>query len=258
MPHKTGHILNNRYRIVSLLGQGGMGAVYRAWDINLNKPAAIKENLDTSSKAQEQFIREAQILARLSHPHLTRVTDYFFIPDQGQYLVMDYIEGKDLGSMLDKRGIIPESQALGWTYQICDALTYLHNQPSPIIHRDIKPANIKIRPDGKAILVDFGIAKVYDPELSTTVGARAVTPGYSPPEQYGMASTDPQSDIYSLGATLYHLLTGHVPPESVHRIAGSNGPSCAPPKSQKHAAIRPSANSSLRCHFRSRLSPPSM
>ena len=221
MPHNTGHVLNNRYRIVSLLGQGGMGAVYRAWDINLNKPVAIKENLDTSTKAQEQFIREAQILARLSHPHLTRVTDYFFIPDQGQYLVMDYIEGKDLGTMLDKRGIIPESQALGWTYQICDALTYLHNQPSPIIHRDIKPANIKIKPDGKAILVDFGIAKVYDPELSTTVGARAVTPGYSPPEQYGMASTDPQSDIYSLGATLYHLLTGHVPPESVHRVAGS-------------------------------------
>ena len=221
MPLDTGFILNQRYRVVSLLGQGGMGAVYRAWDINLSKPAAIKENLDTSEKAQEQFIREAQILARLSHPHLTRVTDYFFLPNQGQYLVMDFVEGEDLQSMMDRLGIIPQTEAMQWVIQIGDALTYLHNQSPPIIHRDIKPANIKIQPDGNAILVDFGIAKVFNPELSTTIGARAVTPGFSPPEQYGMASTDPRSDVYSIGATLYYLLTGHVPPESVNRVAGS-------------------------------------
>jgi Protein kinase domain/3-keto-disaccharide hydrolase len=109
---------------------------------------------------------------------------------------------------------------LNWVSQVCDALAYLHSQPSPIIHRDIKPANIKIRPDGRAVLVDFGIAKIYDPHLATTIGAKAVTPGYSPPEQYGGGATDARSDVYALGATLYHLLTGHIPPESVQRMVG--------------------------------------
>ncbi len=195
-----------------------MGAVYRAWDITLDVPAAIKENLDASAGAQKQFSREANILARLSHPNLPRVTDYFFIPDQGQYLVMDFVDGEDLQSMLDRLGKLPEPQVLSWIAQICEALAYLHSQPNPIIHRDIKPANIKIRPDGHAMLVDFGIAKIYDPHLATTVGARAVTPGYSPPEQYGGGSTDSRSDIYALGATLYHLLTGEAPPESVQRM----------------------------------------
>jgi ABC-type sugar transport system substrate-binding protein len=211
---------NNRYRIEALLGQGGMGAVYRAWDTSLNIPVAIKENLDASPEAQKQFGREAYMLARLSHPNLPRVTDYFFMPGQGQYLVMDFVEGEDLQAMLDRLGALPEPQVLNWTAQVCDALAYLHSQPSPIIHRDIKPANIKIRPDGRAILVDFGIAKVYDPLLATTIGAKAVTPGYSPPEQYGGGTTDARSDIYALGATLYHLLTGHQPPESVQRAVG--------------------------------------
>jgi len=179
---------------------------------------AIKENLDASPEAQRQFTREARILARLSHPNLPRVTDHFFIPGQGQYLVMDFVEGEDLQAMLARLGLLPELQVLTWVSQICDALAYLHSQPSPIIHRDIKPANIKIRPDGRAMLVDFGIAKVYDPQLVTTIGAKAVTPGYSPPEQYGGGSTDARSDIYALGATLYHLLTGQIPPESVQRM----------------------------------------
>ena len=221
MPLSTGQVLhNNRYRIDALLGQGGMGAVYRAWDTSLDMPVAIKENLDASSAAQRQFSREARILARLSHPSLPRVTDHFFIPGQGQYLVMDFVEGEDLQAMLDRFDLLPEPQVLTWISQICDALAYLHSQPSPIIHRDIKPANIKIRPDGRAMLVDFGIAKVYDPQLATTIGAKAVTPGYSPPEQYGGGSTDARSDIYALGATLYHLLTGQKPPESVQRMVG--------------------------------------
>jgi serine/threonine protein kinase len=198
-----------------------MGAVYRAWDMSLNIPVAIKENLDASSEAQKQFGREAHILARLSHPNLPRVTDYFFVPGQGQYLVMDFVEGEDLQSMLNRLHVLPEPQVLNWTSQVCDALAYLHSQSSPIIHRDIKPANIKIRPDGRAMLVDFGIAKVYDPYMATTIGAKAVTPGYSPPEQYGGGTTDARSDIYALGATVYHLLTGHHPPESVHRMVGS-------------------------------------
>jgi serine/threonine protein kinase len=222
-------IHNDRYRIEALLGQGGMGAVYRGMDLSLNIPVAIKENLDGSPDAQKQFGREANMLARLSHPNLPRVTDYFFIPGQGQYLVMDYVEGEDLQQMLNRLGALPEPQVLNWISQICDALAYLHSQPSPIIHRDIKPANIKIRPDGRAILVDFGIAKVYDPYLATTVGAKAVTPGYSPPEQYGSSSiTDARSDIYALGATLYHLLTGSLPPESLQRVVG--GSTLSPPR----------------------------
>jgi len=136
-------------------------------------------------KPKKQFTREAQILARLAHPNLPRVIDSFIIPDVGQYLVMDYVEGEDLQTMLGRLGRLPEPQVLSWISQICDALAYLHNQSSPIIHRDIKPGNIKIRSDGRAMLVDFGIAKVYNPTIATTMGARAFTPGYSPPEQYG-------------------------------------------------------------------------
>ena len=220
MPLSAGQIINNRYRIVSLLGQGGMGAVYRAWDLNLKMPIALKENLEASDEAKKQFSHEASILAHLSHPNLTRVMDYFFIHDQGQYLVMDFVEGEDLQSMLDRLGVLPETQVLSWVAQICEALEYLHAQNPPIIHRDIKPANIKIRPDGRAMLVDFGIAKIYNPSMATTVGAKAITPGFSPPEQYGGGRTDVRSDIYSLGATLYTLLTGQVLPESVHRAAG--------------------------------------
>ena len=215
MPLFIGQILNNRYQIDALLGQGGMGAVYRATDSRLNIVVAIKENLDASPSAQSQFSHEAQIAARLSHPNLPRVSDYFFIPGQGQYLVMDYIEGEDLESMSNRLGLLPERYVLRWILQVCDALEYLHQQNPPVIHRDIKPANIKIRPNGQAVLVDFGIAKVYDPTMSTTLGAKAVTPGYSPIEQYGGRPTDARSDIYSLGATLYRLLTGQTLPESV-------------------------------------------
>ncbi|MEW5869914.1 MAG: protein kinase [Chloroflexota bacterium] len=228
MPLSPGQILNNRYRIVKLLGQGGFGAVYRAWDANLDEPIAIKENLDTSPAAQKQFQLEAKLLFRLTHPNLPRVIDYFVVPGQGQYLVMDFVEGEDLQEMLLRvGGPLPEAQVLQWISQICDALEYLHSQTPPIIHRDIKPANIKITPSGKAMLVDFGIAKVYDPHLKTTAGARAVTPGYSPHEQYGTGATDVRTDIYALGATLYHLLTGAQPIESIQRVAHDNLP---PPK----------------------------
>jgi branched-chain amino acid transport system substrate-binding protein len=228
MPLSQGQVINNRYRIVRLLGQGGFGAVYRAWDVNLNRSCALKENLDASPTAQVQFEREAMLLANLSHPNLARVTDYFFIQGQGQYLVMDYIEGEDLQALLDRtQGPLPEAQVLEWVSQVCEALDYLHSQTPPVIHRDIKPANIKITPQGRAVLVDFGIAKIFDPQLRTTVGARAVTPGFSPPEQYGQATTDARSDIYALGATLYTLLTGQVPPASVDILSG-DAPSPAP------------------------------
>jgi hypothetical protein len=213
-----GQVLHDRYRVVAQLAQGGFGAVYKGWDISLNKPIAIKENLDTSPEAQRQFQHEAQILATLTHPNLPRVQDHFLLPGQGQYLIMDFIEGEDLQDMLVRLGQpLSEDYALAWITQVCEALAYLHTQNPPIIHRDIKPANIKITPQGKAVLVDFGISKIYDPKLRTTVGARAVTPGYSPVEQYGQGVTDTRSDVYALGATLYALLTGQEPQESVQR-----------------------------------------
>ncbi len=218
MALSTGQIIHNRYRIVRKLGEGGFGAVYRVWDITLNTPCALKENFETTPEAARQFAREASILANLRHPNLPRVTDHFTIPGQGQYLAMDFIEGEDLQTLLDKAGgPLPESQVLGWLAQICEALTYLHAQNPPIIHRDIKPQNIIITPQNRAMLVDFGVAKVYDPKLKTTLGARAVTPGYAPIEQYGQGTTDARTDLYALGATAYALLTGKEPPESVQR-----------------------------------------
>jgi serine/threonine protein kinase len=221
MPLSPGQILNNRYRIVKLLGQGGFGAVYRAWDTNLNGPVAVKENFDPSPASQNQFAREASMLFLLRHNNLPRVIDHFNIPTQGQYLVMDFVEGEDLDAMLDQTGgWLAEASVLPWIEQVCDALAYMHAQNPPIIHRDIKPANIKITPQGKAMLVDFGIAKAYDPNSATTQGARAVTPGFSPNEQYGQGRTDARTDVYALGATLYNLLTGQTPEESVQRTTG--------------------------------------
>lgn len=219
-PLEIGQVLNNRYRIVKLLGQGGFGAVYRAWDSNLNRPCAVKENLDTSPEAQRQFTREATVLANLSHPNLPRVTDHFILPDQGQYLVMDFVEGDDLASIVRQSGLISVQQAVIWISQVADALEYLHSRDPAVVHRDIKPGNIRITPEGKAMLVDFGLVKVYNPQLKTTMGARAVTPGYAPPEQYGHGSTDARSDIYALGATLFAILTGQEPLESVQRMSG--------------------------------------
>jgi hypothetical protein len=146
------------------------------------------------------------------------VTDHFSLPGQGQYLVMDFVDGEDLESMVQRQVAFSPAQAINWITQIADALSYLHSQNPPVIHRDVKPANVRIAPDGKAMLVDFGLVKASDPQQKTTMGARAVTPGYSPPEQYGQGNTDARTDIYALAATLYILLTGLEPQESVQRV----------------------------------------
>jgi len=217
-----GVILQGRYRIENELGRGGFGAVYKAWDANLNKACAVKENLSKSPEAQRQFAREATVLASLTHPNLPRVTDHFSIEEQGTYLVMDFVEGEDLGTLILRRGTVPVEQALQWINQIADALIYLHDRKPPVVHRDIKPSNIRITPEGQSVLVDFGLVKLYDPHMHTTVGARAVTPGFAPPEQYGRGKTDARTDVYALGATLYTLLTGQEPLESVTRMAGES------------------------------------
>lgn len=132
------------------------------------------------------------MLAGLRHPSLPRVIDYFILPAQGQYLVMDFVDGRDLQEIVDRTGKpLFQRQALDWIDQISDALAYLHGRTPPIIHRDIKPANIRVTPGGRAMLVDFGVAKRYDPDSRTSVGARAVTAGYSPVEQYGQGPPTP-------------------------------------------------------------------
>lgn len=145
----SGQTLNNRYRIVRLIGQGGFGAVYRAWDMSVNLPVALKENLDGSAEAQRQFQREAAVMALLRHPNLPRVTDYFSLPGQGQYLVMDFVEGQSLADLLQQRGApFSAAEALPWVEQVCAALEYLHHLTPPIIHRDVKPQNVIITPEG--------------------------------------------------------------------------------------------------------------
>lgn len=217
MPLQNGATLRHRYRIEEILGQGGMGAVYRAFDINLGVSVAVKENLFTTQEYARQFRREATILASLRHPNLPRVTDHFVIEGEGQYLVMDFIKGEDLRQRLEREGPLSEDLVLPWFIEIADALAYLHSRTPPILHRDIKPGNIKLTPEGKALLVDFGLAKVVEEGGETTTGARAMTPGFSPPEQYGSGRTDARTDIYSLAATLYTALTAAIPEDSLER-----------------------------------------
>lgn len=216
VPLLAGHRLgSNPYLIKRFIAKGGFGAVYLAEDMLMQgRLCVIKENFDQSSDSREQFRVEATTLSILSHPHLVRVTDKFEEPNHRQYVVMDYIDGEDLEEILNRSpNGLPEKQVLHWMDQILDAIAYCHAFRPKVIHRDIKPANIRIRQgDNKAIVVDFGIAKIGGG--LTQVAARGVSPGYAPPEQYG-TGTDTYSDIYALGATLYHLLTGRTPPPSV-------------------------------------------
>lgn len=214
---ERGTLLNNRYRIVEILGKGGMGSVYRAIDENLGVEVAVKDNFFTTDEYARQFRREATIMANLRHPNLPRVTDHFVISGQGQYLVMDFIEGEDLRQRMERVGVLPEEEVITIGAAVCDALGYLGSRNPPVIHRDLKPGNVKITPLGEIYLVDFGLAKTMHDVHTTATGARAMTPGYSPPEQYGTARTDQRSDIYSLGATLYAALTGTIPEDGLAR-----------------------------------------
>ncbi|MHB0878235.1 MAG: serine/threonine-protein kinase [Anaerolineae bacterium] len=220
-----GVMLHARYQIRELVAQGGMGAVYRADDRRLaGRECAIKEvHLQddggvSPDEAREQFYREASTLARLDHPNLPKVSDYFSDSSR-DYLVMDFVPGPDLQAVVDEaeaKGIhLQESQVLDWARQLCDALEYLHTQQPPVLHRDIKPANIRLTSTGLVKLVDFGLVKLMMPDETRTVTVvhGRGTAHYTPMEQYGgeTGHTDERSDIYALGATLYHLLTGQPP-----------------------------------------------
>lgn len=213
-------VLNNRYRIVSKLGQGGMGSVYLAYDLSLEHQVAVKVNHNPSPQSTTQFLREARLLANLRHPNLPRVIDYFIINEE-QFLVMDYIAGDDLATRLKLSGAQPLDMVLRWAEALGSALTYLHRQSPPVIHRDIKPANVKLTLEGDPILVDFGIAKAVEVGQETATGAVGYTPGYAPPEQYsGTARTGSNSDQYALAATLYALISGQRPEDGVQRVLG--------------------------------------
>jgi serine/threonine protein kinase len=217
-----GTVLQSRYRIIRQLGQGGMGAVYEALDERLDTTIALKETLFADERLRKQFEREARLLARMHHPALPRVSDHFPEGD-GQFLVMQFIAGDDLAEMiLRKGGAFPSDHVLTWADQLLDALDYLHTQNPQIIHRDIKPQNLKLTPRGQIILLDFGLAKGQASEVSritTSASIFGYTPNYAPLEQIQGLGTDARSDIYALGATLYHLMTGLKPPDALTRAA---------------------------------------
>jgi serine/threonine-protein kinase len=228
-----GEVLRGRYKVRERIGQGGAGSIYLADDLRLEgRLCALKEvEYDRSlqdnirEEARQQFLREAQILARLDHPNLPKVSD-FFSNGMRDYLVMDFVPGDDLRTiMLEHRHnktFISENQVLGWAFQLANALSYLHGQDPPIVHRDIKPSNLKITPSGLLKLVDFGLVKIMTPneEMTITVIQGQGTALYTPLEQYGSdeTHTDMRSDIYSFGATLYHLLTNEPPPDARKRF----------------------------------------
>lgn len=237
MPLETGGVLRERYTIKEFISRGGMGSIYLAEDLRLEgRLCAIKEvRLDPSlteetlNQTRSQFLREATVLARLDHPNLPKVSD-FFSEGQSDYLVMDYIPGEDLRSLMvearQRDEFLPEKEVLTWAGQIADALTYLHSQDPPILHRDIKPSNLKLTPNGVVKLVDFGLVKILAAQEDTiTIVQGRGTALYTPLEQYGgdTGHTDVRSDVYALGGTLYHLLTNVAPVEARERFLNPDG-----------------------------------
>jgi len=220
-----GTVLHERYRVKQVIGHGGYGSIYLAEDLRLEgRLCAVKHvRYDSAfpeeilNESREQFLREATVLARLDHPNLPKVSDFFSI-EEDDFLVMDFVPGDDLRAALAKaesaNRFLSEEEVIGWAIQIGDALSYLHNQTPTILHRDIKPSNLKVTPSGIIKLVDFGLVKLLAPgEVTITIMQGQGTALYTPLEQYGgdTSHTDARSDIYAFGCTLYHLLTNKPP-----------------------------------------------
>lgn len=221
---EVGSIIAGKYEIVRLIGEGGMSRVYLAMDINLNKQWAVKEIKPSSNPVEQEIVTESLVtetnmIKQFDHPALPRITD--LVNEDGVlYVVMDYIEGEPLSRILKEQGPQSQEDVIDWGKQLCDALDYLHTRTPPVIYRDMKPSNVMLKPDGTVKIIDFGIAREYREEQvdvsqkklddTTMLG----TKGYAAPEQFGgLGQTDARTDVYCLGATLYHLLTGKSPAE---------------------------------------------
>jgi serine/threonine protein kinase len=217
---EAGKVLQQRYRIDRQIGQGGMGAVYIATDERFGSIVAIKETLFMDDNYRKAIEREARLLNSLKHAALPRVTDHF-VEEHGQFLVMEYISGEDLFHTLEENGRpFSVEQVLTWADQLLDALDFLHNQVNPVIHRDIKPQNLKVAPNGQIILLDFGLAKGNPTDAGNQTAAKSIfgySRNYASLEQIQGTGTDPRSDLYSLAATLYHLLTKTPPEDALTR-----------------------------------------
>ncbi|HLF82592.1 MAG TPA: protein kinase, partial [Blastocatellia bacterium] len=217
-----GTILRDSYTIVRLIAQGGMGAVYLAKHQRLGSTVAVKETFFDDPSLLKAFEREARLLAGLRHAALPKVIDHFPAGD-GWFLVMEFIGGDDLGEMLkDRGGAFPVSLVMDWGDQLLSALEYLHKQTPPVIHRDIKPQNLKLTEEGQIVLLDFGLAKGHAGGMSRMTAGHSIrgyTPNYSPLEQIQGVGTHRRSDLYSLAATLYHLMTGFTPADAFNRAA---------------------------------------
>lgn len=216
-----GTIIDGKYEILKKIGQGGMSVVYLAMDNRLNKQWAVKEVRKDGVKdfevVKQGLMVETNMLKKLSHPNLPRIVD-IIETSETIFVVMDYIEGRPLSSLLNEFGAQPQESVIEWAKQLCDVLQYLHTRTPPIIYRDMKPANVMLKPDGNLTLIDFGIAREYkEKNLADTTCLG--TQGYAAPEQFGgFGQTDPRTDVYCLGATLYHLITGHNPCEPPYEI----------------------------------------
>jgi serine/threonine-protein kinase len=253
---EPGDVLRERYIIREIIGRGGMGSIFLAEDNRLpGRLCAIKQVThdqdlpDTiREQAKEQFYREASVLAHLDHPNLPKVSDFFSASDS-DYLVMDFVPGDDLKTLMDQARrngeFLDQDEVLSWAGQLSDSLSYLHGQDPPVIHRDIKPSNMKLTPNRLLKLVDFGLVKQMVPdEMTITVIQGRGTALYTPLEQYGgdAGHTDPRSDIYAFGATLYHMLTNYPPIEAKHRFLN---PDALRPPSEFNSDIDPQVESAI-------------
>jgi serine/threonine protein kinase len=222
---KLGHTLDRRYEVQEVLGQGGMGCVYKVRHALLDRCYALKELLNPDAAAGAQFLEEARILAGLAHPNLPRVSDFFSAKGQN-YLVMDYVPGEDLQALLDTRNApFTPADVRPWLLQLLEALAYLHAQG--VVHRDLKPGNLKLTPQGRLVLVDFGIAKsggvAAAPGRTGFYAKQAYTPYLAAPEQVMGMATGPRTDLYATGSTFAYLLTGQLPPTPA-RVPAPLGP----------------------------------
>ncbi|WP_302154292.1 serine/threonine-protein kinase, partial [uncultured Enorma sp.] len=224
----TQRVVGERYRLLAVIGRGGMSTVYLALDTVLNKQWAAKEIKHVENPAERELIiqsivTEANMIKRFDHPAIPRIVD--IVDDEGTlFVIMDYVEGRTLEDIVAASGPQAEDDVVDWALQLCDALSYLHHRTPPVIYRDMKPSNVMLKPNGLVELIDFGIAREMHEDGADVTAARSDTVqlgtrGFAPPEQYGGGGqTDARSDVYALGATMYALLTAKNPADPPYTI----------------------------------------